>query len=131
MLRGGEDCALVTVPRLVYAPDQLPLPPLKMRPELVVSHTVSWEKLQNSEERAAETSRMVAALGMSGFCYLTVTREDRAVVARAMQAARRYFAKVGPAVNPLHHSSCPPPCSCCRLSAPRPRRRAAAAAALE
>jgi hypothetical protein len=98
MLRGGEDCSLVTVPRLIHPPSELPLPPQKMRPELVEWHTVSWVKLKHVEERerAAETARMIAALETSGFCYLTVTPKEGAIVARALQAARRYFAMVWP-----------------------------------
>ena len=64
MLRGGEVCSLVTVPRLIHPPSELPLPPQRMRPELVEWHTVCWVKLQHIEERerAAETARMIAAL---------------------------------------------------------------------
>jgi len=96
MLRGGEDCRLVTVPRLSCPPAMLPLPPQKMRPELVASHTVSWQKLQaaSPEERQAEGARMLAAMEASGFCFLAVRKSETAVVARAMSAARRYFDKV-------------------------------------
>lgn len=94
MLRGGEVCGLVTVPRLVHAPAELPLPPKKMRPDLVEFHTVSWAKLQQTEEQTAETARMIAALETSGFCYLAVTPKDAAIVAKAVQAAHQYFAMV-------------------------------------
>ena len=98
MLRGGEDCTLVTLPPLAAqpAPSALPLPPIKMRPEAVAAHTVSWEKLraENERERNVEAERMMSAMEASGFCFVTVTPDESAKVTKAMQAARHYFAQV-------------------------------------
>ena len=107
MLRGGEDCALVTVPalmltRLSGGPLQaadLPLPPRRMSAAHVRSHSVSWSTLvgggTSGDERAAsraEAIKMVAALEASGFCYITIPAAEANKVAVAMRAAKRWFA---------------------------------------
>ena len=111
MLRGGEDCALVTVPSLMLTrlsgglPLQaadLPLPPRRMSAAHVRSHSVSWSALvgggTSGDERSAsraEAMKMVAALEASGFCYITIPAAEANKVVVAMRAAKRWFALPG------------------------------------